>query len=267
MKLHTLLAISALVSTLCCSSKAQEIYSQLTITVTNTTPNGSVSRVFTGGVAEGATNAKDTLFDEVEIPSLPPPAGVFLVFSKPPIENDIIWLSPKDIRAKESDSASWRVDYILEATWNGGTLRFSLANQIPATIDSAYLVDDYSTFPNSFQKWKVSESSFEVINPSIREYRLIVWYNNKGTSIQDVTAGNSLEVYPNPSNGSVTIKGLKETNNTVVITDVNGSIIALYEKVAEQTPVRLPFVSNGMYGVTIMNNGIVLYRTTLAITM
>lgn len=195
------------------SVRGQEV--SFSMTITNIIPGSRPSGTFTFGAHPAATNGLDVERGEREIPSLPPPAGVFIIYTVPPTP-DVVWLSPKDVRALSPDSAI-RHEYDVRVTWTGGRLELSLPRRLPAAIDSAYIVDAITDFPNNFIKQRVDSGLvYSTDNPAITRLKLLVWYRQATTSVAE-TITPSITLAPNPSTEMMTVRGCEP-----------GSVIQLY---------------------------------------
>jgi hypothetical protein len=242
------------IASICCAiqvmAQVHDIQ-QFKIRAVNVIPNGnSQAQELTVGVADSATNGQDTLRDKngetlIRERIIPPfiVIGAFVLAGRPPMQEDWFW--PFDMRQRLLDSA-YRVDYQLIATWNAGSLIWNLASVLPKEVDSAILVDDYSTYPNNFQRWKVVEGQqFEIINTALSEFRLIVFYNSKSTSIQEYANTNFL--WPNPTANNVHVHG-KYPKSSILIYNALGQLC--FETSTEQYPITIPLnLQSGAYNV------------------
>lgn len=138
----------------------------------------------------------DSALSEIEIPTLPLPSGIFYVWSIPPTPEEI-WLSPRDLRYL-TPGTTYREEYNMQVNWDGGTLKWTWLTPLPELIDSAWIVDGYTTFPDNVAKAKlVPNASLDVANPSITLYKLIVWYNTTTLPVHEEPM-RSVSVYPLP---------------------------------------------------------------------
>lgn len=177
-----------------------------TLTVANIQPTTGPSGTITLGAHPSATNGLDTGLGEREIPSLPPPAGVFIIYTVPPAA-DFIWLSPKDLRNLPADS-SVRHEYDMNVTWTSGRLDISMKQLLPSGIDSAYIVDVITDFPNNFIKAKVDSGMiYTTTNTAIRRLKVLAWYRPGTTGVDDQPTSSFL-IAPNPTSDAVTISGI-----------------------------------------------------------
>lgn len=166
------------------------------------------------------TNELDSALGEKEIPSLPPPSGVFIVYSIPP-STEYMWLSPLDVRKLEVGKQHM-VEYAIGMTWNAGKLDVTWG-QLPNLIDSAYIVDVVSDFPNNFIKVKLEPGkSYSTINTAITKLKVLVWYNATSLTVQNVE--EEFRLYPNPCDEEFVIDGAS-LGSTYDIVNVAGNVI------------------------------------------
>lgn len=203
---------------LSCISLAQQV--EIPIAVTNTVNDQTKSYVITVAANPKGSVELDTALGEREIPSLPPPAGVFIVYSIPP-STEYMWLSPIDIRKLEVGKQHL-VEYTIGMTWNAGKIDVSWG-PIPTLIDSAYLVDVVSDFPNNFIKVKLEQGkTYSTINTAITKLKVLVWYNATSLNVAEETS--KLAVYPIPFNDEFIIDGVQSGTHFDLV-DVSGSVI------------------------------------------
>ena len=74
---------------------------------------------------------------------------------------------------------------------------------------------------------------------------------------------SGISIYPNPSEGQITITNESGTVNTVILTDMLGNII-LSTNVSTSTTIDLSSVAGGMYIVKV-SNGTATYSETVVI--
>jgi hypothetical protein len=233
---------------------AQQV--EIPIAVTNTVNDQTKSYVITVAANPKATVDLDTVLGEREIPSLPPPAGVFIVYSIPP-SKDYMWLSPIDIRPLEVGKQHL-VEYTIGMTWNAGKINVTWG-PIPALIDSAYIVDVVSDFPNNFIKVKLEPGkSYETINTAITKLKVLVWYNATSLNVNEEVSG--ISVYPVPCTDKIFVSGASQGAMFNVI-DVSGAVISSGQISQEQQVVSTTQLAPGMYLLRVYDsNGIVYLR-------
>lgn len=179
---------------------------ELPLTFTNVTPIDQKSFQFTFAADPKGSSELDTILSEREIPSVPPPAGVYFVYTVPP-SSEYLWLSPKDIR-KLRGGVHFREDYDVYVLWTGGQLDVTWPSTLPPLVDSAYLTDAWSDFPDNFNRVKIEPGkSFTTDNPAMTRLKVLVWYNGTTTAVDQYIVG-SLAVFPNPATEAITITGL-----------------------------------------------------------
>ena len=201
------------------TSYAQRI--EIPLGFVNTVGDQSKTYGITVAAHPQGSNELDSALGEKEIPSLPPPAGVFIVYSIPP-SAEYMWLSPIDVRKLEIGKQHM-VEYTIGMTWNAGKLDVSWG-PIPNLIDSAYLVDVVSDFPNNFIKVKLEPGkSYSTINTAITKLKVMVWYNATSLSVQN--AEEEFKLYPNPFDEQFMIDGAS-VGASYDIVNVAGTTVA-----------------------------------------
>ena len=223
-----------------CSAVAQRV--EIPIAVTNTIADQSKSQIITVAAHPKATDDLDTALGEKEIPSLPPPAGVFIVYSIPP-SPEYMWLSPLDIRKLEVGKQHL-VEYMIGMTWNAGKIDITWG-PISNLIDSAYIVDVVSDFPNNFIKVKLEPGkSYSTINTAITKLKVLVWYN--ATSLSVLEANPSLNVFPTPCDDELVIEGAG-IGAQFDVADVAGSVILSGAVDQQRQRISTAHLSAGLY--------------------
>lgn len=227
---------------------SQEV--SFTLTVANVQPSSSPSGTITLGAHPSATNGLDTGLGEREIPSLPPPAGVFIIYTVPPIA-DFIWLSPKDLRRLPIDS-SVRHEYDMNVTWTSGRLEISMKQFLHTGIDSAYIVDAITDFPNNFIKVRVDTGMiYTTTNTAIRRLKVLVWYRPGVTGVDDEPT-SSLLIAPNPFSDAVTISGIIPGSMIDVYT-VDGNIVRSQGAESSSITLQVQDLPVGAYAVRVVD--------------
>jgi hypothetical protein len=244
MKLHTVLfVVMSMASTL----SAQTV--QIPLSFANVLPTGLSTYTFSVGAHPAATVGVDSALKEQEIPSLPPPAGVFIVYSVPPTP-DFIWLSPRDIRPLKVGDKQL-VTYEIGVTWNGGRLEIGWG-QMPKFVDSAYITDVITDFPDNFIKQKLLPGVvYSTTNSAVTKLKVLVWYDATEFSSVDVSSSMlHMNVYPNPSDGFVRVKGA-EQGSTLVVRDMTGKVCSNAVVESSEHAMDLSGVAPGIYSMSI----------------
>lgn len=173
---------------------------EFSLRVKNITPQGSREFPFTIAAHPNATSGLDTALGEREIPTLPLPSDVFYVWTVAPTAEPL-WLSPKDVRQLKP-LERFQETYDVRVNWTGGSLEFSWSMPIPAAIDSAYLIDGYTDFPDNIIKARLNSTQPVIVNnPSINRYKVLVWYNTTTVGVDEerMNAGDDrLRAWPMP---------------------------------------------------------------------
>lgn len=209
---------------LLCQASAQR--TDIPITVTEISPLGTETRTFYFSADVRATLGEDAALGERDIPTIPPPSDIFYLWTvvKTP---DEIWLSPLDIRKLRGEK--YLEEYHLHAAWQGQTLRFALQAGLPAYVDSVYLVDDYTDWPNNVVTFKMeSGQQYDITNPSLLNFVLRVYYNGTSLDVDDNPVTDSeLTIAPNPVTSDVlTVRDLSADATTLDVHDVRGVLCA-----------------------------------------
>lgn len=127
---------------------------------------------------------------------------------------------------------------------------------------------NYSSFPNA--NWRVDALGFNC-NPA---YRLSGnnstdaakvrshsnQNNNRMTSgIKQLSANNSVTIYPNPNNGSFNIEPNNTTKQTMQVYDVNGKLV-LSQTIYGKTVIDANSLNEGVYNISLISNGDVVNK-------
>jgi hypothetical protein len=229
------------------TSSAQMV--EIPLTFKNVLPTQTATFGFTVAAHPNGTIDIDTALGEQEIPSLPPPAGVFIVYSVPPT-TDYKWISPRDIRFLEVGTSSLVV-YELGITWNGGRLDIEWG-ALPSTIDSAYITDVITDFPDNFIKKKLEPGqSYSTSNSAITKLKVLVWYNGTTSSINDQRPIGSVYPYPQPNDGTMRLRGA-EVDSRVEIFDATGRSRKAISAVSDDSVIDLTDLEVGVYATKIV---------------
>ncbi len=222
---------------------------EVPLTFKNILPTQTATFGFTVAAHPNGTIDIDTALGEQEIPSLPPPAGVFIVYSVPPTQ-DYKWISPRDIRFLEVGKPSLVV-YELGITWNGGRLDIEWGT-LPSTIDSAYITDVITDFPDNFIKKKLEPGqSFSTSNSAITKLKILVWYNGTTSSVPDQHPISRVIPVPQPNDGTLRLKGAEHDSRVDVI-DATGRFRKTIDLDSDDTAIDLTDLEVGLYATRIV---------------
>lgn len=258
--MNRLIVLCVLLVAMVYSASAQLV--EFPLTFVNVLPTERKSFNFTFAAHPRATADVDSSLGEREIPSIPPPAGVYFVYTVPP-SSEYLWLSPKDVRTLKA-GVRFREDYDVNILWTGGKLEVKWNSPLPDLVDSAYLVDAISDFPDNFIKVKIEAgSSFTTDNPAITRLKLLVWYNGTTTSVSEERARRNITLSPNPTNDGVFVGGM-DAGSKVSLIDVQGSFVMQTEVTSKEQWVDLTRLSTGLYNVVVVQpDGSVVHRTVV----
>jgi hypothetical protein len=213
------------------TSSAQMV--EIPLTFKNVLPTQTATFGFTVAAHPNGTIDIDTALGEQEIPSLPPPAGVFIVYSVPPT-TDYKWISPRDIRFLEVGTSSLVV------------------YELGITIDSAYITDVITDFPDNFIKKKLEPGqSYSTSNSAITKLKVLVWYNGTTSSINDQRPIGSVYPYPQPNDGTMRLRGA-EVDSRVEIFDATGRSRKAISAVSDDSVIDLTDLEVGVYATKIV---------------
>jgi hypothetical protein len=231
------------------------------LTMVNTTPLGSTTNGIFLGVDTSATVDYDRRLGEVSIFPAPPPGG-FLVYSQPPVPNDVVWLQDADYRPYRRDSHKWVDTFLVGATWNGGTLRVSWQTQQPIGIDSAYIINYGVPFETANFKAKLwSQENITTNNPLWTRFNVIVWFSAPTSSTPETTAATSFVARPLPFGDQVTFVG---DGTEVVLYGMDGREVGRALSVDGQCTMPTTHLAAGPY-IAELRNGTAIIRRTMVL--
>ncbi len=223
--------------------------------IKNSTPVGSKTFTFVFGAHTGGSDSVDAELGEVEIPSIPLPGNIFYVWTVAPTQEPI-WLSPKEVR-KLQLGLQHREDYALEVNWTGGDLEFTWPSPLPRGIDSIWITDGYSDFPNNFLAAKVEPgASLKTSNTALERFTVIFWFNGIVLDVEDPNSEDLVErgfgrcackpinMYPNPAYSYGRVTGISENDQRITVTDLHGRKVL---ELPTNTLVDLQALPQGMY--------------------
>lgn len=249
--MNTLTITLSLIVLSCVTVRAQMV--EFPLVFTNTTPIEKSTFRFTFAAHPNGTNELDTQLSEREIPPFPPPAGVFQVHTIPPTE-EYMWFSPKDVRMLKHGQR-FRESYDVNILWTGGTLEVTWPNPLPQLVDSAYIVDSFTEFPDNFIKVKIEPgTSYKTTNSAITRLILLVWYNGTTSDVADVQVGKLFTLYPNPANDLLTLA----SDGDECLAQIYNLYGNLVRSISITSPVESMDVSDldpGLYTVRVSRDG------------
>ena len=208
--------------------------------------------IFTFAADRTASDSIDAHLGEFEIPSLPLPGDIFYVWTVAPTQ-EVIWISPMDVREYVLGETSM-VEYDVHVNWSGGRLEFSWgSNALPSQIDSMYIVDGYSEFPDNILSVKMEPgATFETDNPAFEQFKVLVWFNGTTTSVTEDVFSQTMSVSPNPTIDHITISDLPARPVEVQIVTAQGHVLESINVNASSCTVPVGHLAPGMYGARIV---------------
>ncbi len=152
----------------------------------------------------------------------------------------------------------------------GQTLTLNLTAPYTLQAETDYLVgisqnfDDASGIDNyigahDYNNWAMNYySAFTINNGSLARYSNLdvpyILMHIQPTAVENVTANNNnLNVYPNPTNGTVHVDGVV-AGSTVVVYNMVGAVVANIENASENNTIDLSSLEEGTYMVKVINN-------------
>ncbi|NQW30573.1 MAG: T9SS type A sorting domain-containing protein [Ignavibacteria bacterium] len=203
------------------SSVAQRI--DVPLQFLNVTPDGTKEFAFTVAAHPNASDSVDAGLNEIEIPPIPLPGSVFYVWAVAPVA-ETIWLSPLEIR-KHSGGLPTRVDYNLRVNWTGGVLEVLRPLELPKEVDSVYIVDGYSDYPNNFLSVKLGNGvKMSTDNPALDRFTILVWFNGKTSGVTDEIENQGVQVFPNPVNDYLFVKQIVKNTEMIAVYYMDGRL-------------------------------------------
>ncbi|MBI2794947.1 MAG: T9SS type A sorting domain-containing protein [Ignavibacteria bacterium] len=223
----------------------------------NLSPGASTERKFTVSAHPDGTDSLDTQLGETEIPSIPLPGGIFYVWSVAPI-SEPLWLSPKEVRKLRIGEKHLEI-YDIRINWNGGILEISWPYPIPSFIDSIYVVDGKSDYPDNIISEKIQPGTMITTdNPAFDRFNIMVWYNAVQTSVEENDNIEVLRLWPNPATSEISIYSDLGTGNEVDILDINGRVV---KNLVMASPLQTISISDLPSGIFIVRT-----RNTMGMT-
>ena len=158
-----------------------------------------------------------------------------------------------------------------DGTSRSNVLRHKIVETTLATISVGPFTTDVTVIRTQFDYYDILNSSMpvftqttiEVQGTTINSSVTLVLSSVQPTAL--VSLGENTKddfvVYPNPTQGNVTINGTFAADATVTIVDQVGRVVSSLENVSNGTSIDLNQVASGMYSVVILNNGIKTTKT------
>lgn len=158
-----------------------------------------------------------------------------------------------------------------DGTSRSSVLRHKIVETTLATISVGPFTTDVTVIRTQFDYYDILNSSMpvftqttiEVQGTTINSSVTLVLSSVQPTALVSLgeNTKNDFVVYPNPTQGNVTIKGTFAADATVSIVDQVGRVVSSLENVSNGTSIDLNQVASGMYSVVILNNGIKTTKT------
>lgn len=217
----------------------------------NVLPGKTVERNFVVAAHPSGSDSLDSQLGEKEIPSLPLPGDVFYVWTIAPTQEPL-WLSPREIR-KLKIGEQHLEKYDVRVNWNGGTLEITWPYPIPAYIDSIYVVDGKTTYPDNLISVKVQLGTKIISdNPAFDRFFVMVWYNAIGTSVDENENTDQFRLWPNPANNEITVAHEISTISYADIVNIAGDVV---KRLQLKSPLQTISVSDLPVGIFIIRIG------------
>ena len=204
--------------------------------------------LFTFAADPYATDDLDTSMGEKEIPDIPLPGDIFYVWTIAPIST-AIWLSPIEIRPYPIGRDTM-ISYDTRVNWTGGTLEVFWTKPLPSQIDSIWITDGYSDFPDNFVKAKVETGTrLSTTNPAIDRFKVLIWYNGTTTSVDEERNSElaTVKLYPNPTTDVLMIDNLSADAVELKIVNTFGQVIDTFNVGGTTQSVDLSDYAQGQY--------------------
>lgn len=243
------LVFFALILTL--SAEAQRV--RFPITFENIVPGETKVFLFTFTGDPYATDSLDTALGEKEIPNIPLPGNIFYVWTVAPIQEPL-WLSPNEV-LKTPVGESGLVVHDVRVNWNGGRLELIWRQPIPSQIDSIWVTDGFSEWPDNFLKQKVVPGErFISENPAITRLRVMIWYNGTPTSVEEENTQTSIQLTPNPVIDRLSISNMVNGPKTIRLFDLSGTTVSTSLVEQEHTSIDVSSYAPGLYVVSVSDS-------------
>jgi len=239
--MKTLFLIWVLVAS-AASSSAQT--PTIALTAKNTTPVGTKAYTMYLGASKLGTGGVDSALSEIEIPAIPLPSGIFYVWTVAPVEEEV-WLSPRDLRFL-APGMTYREEYDIRVNWDGGSLKWTWLTPLPELVDSAWIVDGYTVFPDNIEKAKiVPNDSLTIDNPSITRFKLLVWFNTTTLSVREASQHRP-SLFPTPCTSVLNVQTTSPLV-TYAALDLQGRVLERGMASGNELQVRTEHLAIGSY--------------------
>lgn len=246
--IRTIVVIAICALTLSASADAQRI--RFPITFENIIPGETKTFLFTFFGDPYASDSLDTELGEKEIPDIPLPGDVFYVWTVAPIQTSM-WLSPNEVRKSPTGEPNLVV-HDVRVNWNGGRLELIWRQLMPSQIDSIWITDGFSEWPDNFLKQKVVPGEkFVSENPAITRLRVMIWYNGSPTSVNEEVISNTATISPNPAIDKITLSQMEPGEKEIRIVDLTGTVVASHSVEQENETLDVSRFAPGMYVVSV----------------
>lgn len=145
-------------------------------------------------------------------------------------------------------------------------IRYKVVESSNATVSLGPVTLDITVVRTQYDYYDINNSSLPVFT------HLQIEALNNGSALNSTTlvlssvepevlvglsdnAKNDFVVYPNPTQGKITLKGDFASNASAVVVDQAGRVVVSVESLNNGTTLDLSSVQKGMYSVVITNNG------------
>ncbi len=254
------LAIVVILGLLLCLTGSDVLAQRVTFPMIfeNITPVGTKNFQFTFSADPAGTDSLDTDLGEREIPDIPLPGDIFYVWTVAPLETSM-WLSPSDVREYARGEKSL-VEYDVHVAWNGGRLEIIWRQPIPLQIDSIYVIDGFSDWPDNFIKVKVEQGvKLETDNPAFDKFKVLIWYNGITTSVQQARDVPAPRVFPNPATDRIMISDVPVGTTSYSVFDSFGRVVDQGTTPFDLVEIETTQWPSGYYVIRLSDNRSIVY--------
>lgn len=218
----------------------------------NIIPGETTERKFTVGAHPDGTDSLDPQLDETEIPSIPLPGDIFYVWTVAPTDEPL-WLSPREVRKLRIGEQHLEI-YDLRINWNGGILEITWPYPIPRYIDSIYVVDGKTDYPDNVISEKIQPGTMiSTDNPAFDRFNIMVWYNALQTTVKENENTELLRLSPNPATNEISISSDWLVGSVVEILDLTGRVVKSLIMVSPLQTIPISDLTSGIFIVKSKN--------------